>query len=154
MDEIRVNGKLADGSITIKIRGKMYYGFTEISYGDKVEMTKVWGLGKHRGPRGRTKGKYDTEDTTLKGPRDTIDELYADLKSISTDGSISTPEFPITVAYTSGTKTYVDTLKQCRIMSRKAGVPAADSADAVIDELTLSVMSIDWNGNTLSVKVA
>lgn len=153
-DEVRVNGRLADGSITIKLRGKEYYGFTEITYGDGVEVTKVWGLGKHRGARGRTKGKYDAEDTTLKGPKSTIESLFADLKSISSDGAISTPEFPITVAYVDGTKTFVDTIKQCRVLKRKAGPPASDSSDAVIDELTLSVMSIDWNGNTMFVKVA
>ena len=38
-DEVRVNGRLADGSITIKLRGKEYYGFTEITYGDGVEVT-------------------------------------------------------------------------------------------------------------------
>jgi hypothetical protein len=152
-DEIRVNGKIADGSIVIKLRGKEYSGFTEISYDDGVEVGKVWGLSKFRGPRGRTRGKYDASDASLKGPKSTIEELFKDLKSISDDGSISGPEFPITVAYVDGTKSYVDTLKQCRVLKRKAGPPAADSADAVIDELTLSVMSIDWNGNTLFVKV-
>src|SRR6185436_16366674 len=46
-DSIRVNGNSHSwGSIVVKIAGVKYYGFDEISYGDKRERVKGYGLGE------------------------------------------------------------------------------------------------------------
>lgn len=152
-DQIRVNGTLADGAITIKLDGIEYYGFTGIGYDDGVEVKKMWGLNKARGPRGRTAGKYDASDGSLKGPKSTIEALFAalDAKAPFVAGvkKVSLVEFPLTVAYADGVASYLDRLNQVRVLKRKSGVPDADSADGVVEELTLSIMSIFWNGKRL-----
>lgn len=153
-DQIRRNGVMCDGAITIKVKGVEYYGWTDISYDDGLEVKKLWGLSsKVRGPRGRTAGKYDASDAVLKGPRSTVEELFTALlplgQVIAGERRVSLVEFPITVTYADSGSSYTDLLKRCRLIKRKSGVPTADSADGVLEELTISVMSIEWNGKRL-----
>ncbi len=152
-DQIRRNGTLCDGAVVIKIDSLQYYGWTGINYDDGVEVKKLWGLSTSRGPRGRTAGKYDVSDGTLKGPKSTVEALWEALarKAPTVHGRkrISLVEFPITIAYADANTSYTDLLQQVRILKRKSGVPDADSADAVVEELTISIMSILWNGEAL-----
>jgi hypothetical protein len=75
-DPIRVNGNLHSwGSITVKIGGERYYGFTGVAYGDKRERTHGHGMGRHHAPRGMSAGKYTPEPLKLTGYKASIQEL-------------------------------------------------------------------------------
>lgn len=153
-DQIRRNGAMCDGAITIEVDSIQYYGFTGINYDDGYEVKKLWGLSSQiRGPRGRTAGKYDVSDGMLKGPRSTIEALFDALNAkapvVQGERRIRLVEFPITVAYTDGPAAYTDLLSQVCVIKRKSGVPDADSSDGVVEELTLSIMSVTWNGKRL-----
>ena len=53
-DAIRVNDtQLSWGSIRCIIDGEPYFGFTAISYADKRERVKAYGMGRHHAPRGQ-----------------------------------------------------------------------------------------------------
>lgn len=88
-DEIRVNGNVHSwGSIILK-------------YGDARERAKVYGMGRHHAPRGRTRGKYTVEPVTLRGPKGTVQQLRALLAQQAPDGvSYGDVEFQIVVQYT------------------------------------------------------
>ena len=149
-DEIRVNGRLADGSITIKLDGVEYYGFTEIgAYKDAVEETLLYGYNKRRGPRGRTEGIKKPEKITLKGPPSTVRVFTAALVAKSTNGKISGTEFPTTVAFVDGNTTRQDVLYQCRVLLYNTAPPAADSADAIMEELEIQPLRITRDGKDL-----
>lgn len=149
-DEIRVNGRLADGAITIKLDGVEYYGFTEIGgYKDAVEETLLYGYNKRRGPRGRTKGIKKPEKVTLKGPPSTMRAFTDALVAKSPDGTISGVEFPTTVAFVDGANTRQDVLYQCRVLSYNTTPPAADSADAIMEEVEMQPLRITRGGKDL-----
>ena len=50
-DEIRINGIAHSwGSIKIKIAGERFSGISSVSYSDKLEVSKLWGMGKNQKP--------------------------------------------------------------------------------------------------------
>lgn len=149
-DQIRVNGKLADGAITAKLDSVEYYGFTEIGgYKDMVEEAILYGYNKQRGPRGRTGGIKKVEKISLKGPTSTIREFVAALVAKSPNGRISGFEFPITIAFVDGSVTRQDVLTRCRVLEYNTTPPAADSADAIMEELTIQPLAIKRDGKEL-----
>ena len=147
-DSIKVNGYHADsGSIVAKFDGVDYYGFTEISgYGEAVEEKLLYGYNKRRGPRGRTKGVKKPDKITLKGPLSTTRALARAVKAKARDGLLSTPQFPITVTFMDGDEPHTDVLRQCRILKVATALPAAESSDAVLEEIELQPMTILRDG--------
>src|SRR5688572_8843595 len=98
-DAIRVNQNTHSwGSIILKLDGERYYGCTAISYGDKRERTKGYGLGAHHAPRGRSAGKYTVEPVKLTMYRSSAQEFRNALAARSPDGiSYGDVEFQIVV---------------------------------------------------------
>jgi hypothetical protein len=128
-DSIRVNGnQVSYGSIICKVNGDRFYGFTAISYGDKRERTKAYGMGRHHAPRGRSAGKYSTD------PRD--GKSYGNVEFTIEVQFIEPGEDPMSV-----------TLERCVIVSDSAS--HEESADPLKEELEIDCMLIRRNGKTL-----
>lgn len=149
-DQVRINGNIYSwGSITVKVAGEIYYGFTSITYADKRERTAVYGMGKHQAPRAKTRGKYSVDPVKLKGPKDSFDALRAQLASLSASGvSFGDFEFQITVQYVEDDETPItDTLNRCSYVGTSGSFE--EGADAMMEEVEIFCMSILWNGLTL-----
>ncbi len=148
-DQIRVNGNIYSwGSIVVKVDGERFHGFTSISYADKRERAKVYGLGKHQAARGRTRGKYTTEAVKLKGPLETTSALRKALAKQSPDGkSYGDYEFEIVVQYVedlSNQEPHTDVLEEC-VYTGTNSAPE-EGSDAVSEELECDTMKIKRNG--------
>lgn len=145
MKKIRVNGTEYDGSIILKVAGEEFSGPEEISYDDKIERAKTYGLQKSRRPRGRTKGKYTPGDPTMKGPKKGMMEIRNKLSQLG-GGVISKPVFQVTVSYLDqdGFST-TDVIEDVQLAGIKAGGNAT-SAEAAMEEWTLDTMGIRYSG--------
>lgn len=152
-DQIRVNGNLYGwGSIKVKIDGETFTGFDQITYGDKRERVKAYGMGRHQAPRGRTSGKYTVEPVKLRGPRSTVHALRTHLASRASDGvSYGNVEFPIVVQYVEpgSTSELPMTIELERCVITGDTTSDEESADPSKDELEIDTMLIRRNGLTL-----
>lgn len=148
-DSVRVNGnEYSWGSIIVKIDGEVFYGFTEISFGHKRTRSKVYGMGRHHAPRGRTRGKYEVDPVKLKGPLRTWKALREKLASMSESGtSYGDVPFQIVVQYLEGdeevTYEFEDNVIAGETNSHSEG------PDALEEEVELDTMGIRKNGLTL-----
>lgn len=149
-DQIRINGNIVSwGSITLRIDDEIFTGFTSLSYADKRERTKVYGMGKHHAPRARTRGKYSIEPVKLKGPKSTIHALRTKLASKSQDGnSYGDWEFPINAQYVEPGEPamYVD-IERCVYVGTSSS--EEENPDPLMEEIEIDAMSIRRNGQTL-----
>lgn len=149
-DQIRVNGNLYSwGSIKLKIAGELFYGFTTISYADKRERSKTWGMGRHHAPRGRSSGKYSTEPVKLAGPKDTIDALIKQLAKLAPDRtSYGNVVFQILVSYVEpGQDGITVEIDDCTITSLSSS--DEENADPKAAEVEIDCMRIRRNGLSL-----
>lgn len=150
-DKIRVNGNIVSwGSITIKFDGERYYGFTSVSYADKRERVKAYGMGRHQAPRGRTRGKYSTDPVKLGGPKSSIQALRAALAAKSADGiSYGDVEFQTVVQYVETDEAEAQTveIEDCVWMSNSSS--EEESPDPLKEEIELDCMKIRRNGLVL-----
>jgi hypothetical protein len=149
-DQIRVNGNILSwGSIKIKIAGEPYYGFNSLSYADKRERVKVYGMGKHQAPRGRSRGKYSTDPVKLGGPKASVQQLREALAAKSTDGvSYGDVEFEIIGSYyESNELPILVQIERCVIVGNSAS--EEEGADPLKEELEIDCMKIYRNGLTL-----
>lgn len=149
-DAIRVNGNLYSfGSISAKVDGEPFTGFTAIDYGDKVVTSKGYGLGVAQGPRGRTRGRYETDEVKLTGYRDSAQALINSLSLRSLNAlSYGTVQFQLVVQYIELANLPITAvLDRCRIV----GVTEsnAEGPDALMTDLTIDCMAIFRNGKTL-----
>lgn len=148
-DQIRVNGNQLDwGSIVIKVQGEEFYGFTAVSHSQKRERTKAYGTGKHRAPRGRTRGKYSAEGK-ITGWKGSVEALREYLASLSADGqSYGDVEFQVVIQYIEADeKPITEELVDCVIASEDAS--HEENTDPLKEEIGLDVMYIKKNGRTL-----
>lgn len=149
-DDIRVNGNQHSwGSIKVKIDGVPYFGFKSISYGDKRERVKAYGMGKHQAPRGRSRGKYSTEPSKLGGPKSSIQALREALAAKSPDGiSYGDVEFEVVIQYYERYELPITVqLERCVIVENTSS--EEEGADPLNEEIALDVMKIYRNGLTL-----
>src|SRR5690349_19797360 len=140
-DAIRVNGnQISWGSIVLKVGGARMFGWTSIDFGDKLEMTLAWGMGKHQAPRGRSRGKYTPDPVKLKGPKSTVHELRQSLADLSADGaSYGTVEFEIVVQFSERDEPPITVeIERCRFAANRAS--HEESADPLQDEIEISCM--------------
>ncbi|AKT38254.1 hypothetical protein [Chondromyces crocatus] len=148
-DAIRVNGNQYDwGSIKVKILGEEFYGFTAVSHSQKRERAKAYGFGKHRAPRGRTRGRYSAEGK-MTGWKSSVEALRAFLASQSPDGTnYGDVEFDIVIQYIEPDETPItEELFQCVVASEDAS--HEENTDPLKEEIGLDVMYIKKNGRTL-----
>lgn len=149
-DVIRVNGnQLSWGSIKCTIDTEPFTGFTGISYGDKRERVKAWGMGRHQAPRGRSSGKYQPEPVKLTGWKDSVQALISGLALRAPDQrSYGNVEFMITVIYSEPpTEPMSVLITGCVIVGQT--VSDEESADPLKEELEIDCMAIRRNGLTL-----
>jgi hypothetical protein len=149
-DQIRVNGNLYSwGSIKLKIGGELFYGFTTISYADKRERAKAWGMGRHHAPRGRSSGKYSTEPVKLGGPKDTIDALIKQLAKQAPDRtSFGNVVFQILISYVEPGQEGINVeIDECVITSISSS--DEENADPKASEVEIDCMRIRRNGLSL-----
>lgn len=149
-DQIRVNGAIASwGHIVLKINGERYYGWDMISYGDKRERVKGYGMGRHHAPRSRTLGKYSTEPLKLRGPHSTCHAVREQLASLSADGrSYGNVECEVVVEYALDNEPAL-TVEIERCVYVTGTVSNEESAETQKEELEFDTMLIRRNGLTL-----
>lgn len=146
-DAIRVNGNVHDyGSIVVTINGEKYHGLTAIKYNHKRERSKLYGLGAHRAPRARTRGRYSAEGSFI-GPKSTIEAMRAQLDDGT--GNYGDTEF-LTVAnfVDANEEPVLIELVDCVFAEEDASDEEA-SIDASMEEVKLDLMYIRKNGRTL-----
>ncbi len=149
-DQIRVNGNLHSwGSITVKLDGERFHGFTAIKYSDSRERVKAYGMGKHHAPRGRSRGKYAVEPVGLTGPKSTVQALRDALAARSTGGtSYGDVEFDIVVQFIEANDLAItDELEAC--VWTKNTVSHEEGPDPLSEEVELDCMKIRRNGKVL-----
>src|SRR4051812_5788615 len=149
-DAKRINGNLVSwGSIKITIDTESFSGFTSITYADKRDRVKVYGMGKHQAPRARTRGKYTTDPVKLKCPKSTAEALRQQLALRSEDGnSYGDYEFPVIVQYLERGDTEMRVvINGCVYVATSEA--AEEGSEAVFEELELDCMAIYRNGKTL-----
>jgi hypothetical protein len=149
-DTIRVNGnQYSFGSVVCKVGGERFTGFTAIDYGDKRVVAKGYGLGPAQGPRGRTRGRYETDEVKLSAHLDSGQALIDKLALLSKGGlSYGNVEFQIVVQYIELDNTPIThTLDRCRIV----GVTQANAEGSEITttDFAIDCMAIYRNKKTL-----
>jgi hypothetical protein len=149
-DQLRVNGAIASwGHIVLKIEGERYYGFDQISYSDKRERVKGYGMGRHHAPRSRSLGKYITDSVKLRGPKRTIQAVREHLAALSPDRtSYGNVEFEIVCQYvTNDEPPQTDELERCVYIGSTTS--HEESPDPLKEEIEIDTMLIRRNGLTL-----
>lgn len=149
-DQIRINGnQLSWGSIKVKLDGQPYYGFTSLTYGDKRERVKAYGMGKHQAPRGRSRGKYSTDPVKLGGPKSSIQALREALAAKSEDGvSYGDVEFEVIAQYFESSELGITVqCERCVFVANSSS--EEEGADPLKEEIELDTMKIYRNGLTL-----
>lgn len=149
-DPIRVNGnQYSWGSIVLKADNDIWTGFTGISYADKRERVKAYGMGRHHAPRGRSRGKYTVESVKIIGWRGSVQLFRAGLALRSADlKSYGDVQFQIVVQYIeSGELPITVEIDRCVVVGNS--VSDEESADNLKDELEIDPMLIRRNGLVL-----
>ncbi|HSC86375.1 MAG TPA: hypothetical protein VLC09_03865 [Polyangiaceae bacterium] len=149
-DQIEVNGNIYSwGSIIIKLDGVRFYGFTAVSYGDKRERVKQYGMGKAQAPRGRSRGKYTVDVTKIKGPVRSVQDLREALAAKSENGkSYGDVEMEVIVQFVeTGEKPMNVQIQRCVWASNAASY--SEGPDGLEEEFELDAMRILRNGLTL-----
>lgn len=149
-DNIRVNDNMLSwGSIRLTIAGETFTGFTGISYADKRERVKAYGMGRHHAPRGRSSGKYTTESVKLTGWKTSVAAARDGLAARAADGrSYGNVEFHISVIYSEPEEPNQDVeISGCVWI----GTTTSDeeSPDPLKEEVEIDCMAIRRNGMTL-----
>jgi hypothetical protein len=149
-DQVRINGNQQSwGSIVLKIDGDRYYGFTGITYGDKRERVKSYGMGRHQAPRGRSRGKYSTDPVKLTGWKASIQTLREALAAKSANGlSYGDVEFEIVIQFIE-TGDNPQTVEIARCVFVGNSTSDEESADSLKEEIEIDCMAIRRNGLTL-----
>lgn len=148
-DQIRVNGNLYSyGSIKIKIDGTPFYGFNSISYGDSRTRSKSYGTGKSQSPRGKTRGKYETDPVTLSGDKDTVREFRKALADAGDGRSAADTLFQIVVTYSEdGLGQIVDEIEDCHLSKNTSS--SEEGGDPLKEDVEIDCMRIRWDGITM-----
>lgn len=145
-DAIRVNGnQFSWGSIRCKVAGEPYTGFTSISYADKRERVKAYGMGRHHAPRGRSRGKYTTEAVKIVGWKSSVQALRAALAAQAADGkSYGEIEFTIAVQYIEDDESPMNvSIERCVFVGNSSS--DEENPDPLKEEIEIDCMYIRRN---------
>ncbi|CAG1772596.1 hypothetical protein BAC2_02727 [uncultured bacterium] len=148
-DQQRINGNVfGHSSLVLQIDDERYYGFKSFSYGDSLEVGKVWGMARHGAPRGRTAGKYDTEKVTASLEKETAVAVRKALAArSSTRTAFGQVEFQIVVQYEEGGRVITDELNRCRWT--KTNSKSEEGPDAIYEEVEFDCLFIRHDGLVL-----
>lgn len=150
-DQYRINGNVFGwASITLKIGGVPYSGFTLINYSDKLTRAYQYGMNRAYAPRGRTQGKYEIDECKIGGSKSSCKIVRGALAALAPDGrSYGNVEFQADVLYVEpgeGDPIH-DVLEGCKLSTTSA--QHSESPDPLSEEMAFSPMRIYWNGLTL-----
>jgi hypothetical protein len=150
-DKLRVNGNIVSwGSVVVKINGERFHGFTGISFSDKRERVKQYGMGKHHAPRGRSRGKYTVEPVKLAGPKSTFKAMRTALAALSEDGlSYGDVEFQIVLQYIEADGDESQTIELVDAVWMSNTSNDEESPDPLKEECEFDIMKILRDGMTL-----
>lgn len=127
--------------IRLKVDGAELVGYTNVSFGDKIEDEMVYG--SSRTPIGRTRGKYSTEDGTLTMYHNTFVDMLARLGDGWGD-----KRFEITEQIDLGGGQFSTTVVEgCRFKGANGG--GEEGVGALTRELPFSFMRIKRDGKYL-----
>lgn len=150
-DTQRINGFAPSWSdCSFKLADSRYYGITEINYSDTRARTKVYGMGRTGTPRGRTRGKYEVGEVTVKMDMVAWNALRDALAALASDSkSYGDVEFEGVMQYAYGDpeETHTDELYSLCV----TGVTnaATEGPDALMVDITMDCMGIARDGKTL-----
>jgi hypothetical protein len=149
-DDLRINNNQHSwGSIILKIDDERFTGFTSISFADKRERVKAYGMGRHQAPRGRSRGKYTVEPVKLGGWKSSVAALRTSLALRSADGrSYGDVQFQIVVQYIEvGEIPLTVEIDRCVYVGNTSS--DEEGADNLKEEIEIDAMLIRRNGLTL-----
>lgn len=103
-DPIIINGsQMSWGSVVLKLDAERFTGITALSFGDKRERVKAYGMGRSHAPRGRSLGKYTVEPVKVTAYKASLQIFREALASRAPDGvSYGDVEFQIVAQYIEG----------------------------------------------------
>lgn len=149
-DALRVNGnQYSWGSIVLKLDNDRFSGFTGITYADKRERVKAYGMGRHHAPRGRSRGKYTVEPVKLTGWRGSVQIFRKQLALRAIDQkSYGDIEFQIVIQYIeSGEQPLTVEIDRCVLTGNNA--TDEENPDPLKEEIEIDPMLIRRNGLVL-----
>jgi hypothetical protein len=149
-DPIIVNGnQISWGSIVLKLDAERFTGFTGISFSDKRERVKAYGMGRSHAPRGRSRGKYTVEPVKLTGWKESVQIFREALAARAPDQqSYGDIEFQILVQYIEPSEREIDVeIDRCVWMSNSSS--DEENPDPLKEEVEFDAMLIRRNGLVL-----
>lgn len=149
-DAIKVNNnQFSWGSIIAKFGGSRFTGFTGVSFSDKRERVKAYGMGRHHAPRGRSRGKYTIEPVKVTGWKASVQKLREELALRATNGrSYGDVSFQLIVQYIDTGENDINVeIDGCVWMSNTTS--DEESPDPLKEEFELDAMLIRRNGLVL-----
>lgn len=149
-DGIRVNGNAYSwGSLVFKLDGELYRGFRSVSYSEKRERAKYWGMGRAHAPMARTSGKYTPDPVKVAGKIGSVQKLREALAARAPDGkSYGNVEFQGLLQYIEYDETEI-TVEFDRLVWISNSAGHEEAAEALTEEFELDTMLIRRNGLTL-----
>ncbi len=86
-EQIAVNGNSASwGYLVFKVDSDRVYGFTAVSFGDKLTEVLGYGMGRSHAPTVRSQGKYEVEPVKITGWKATVQALRLKIAALSETG--------------------------------------------------------------------
>jgi hypothetical protein len=149
-DQILINGIAHSwGSIGWKIDGEGFTGLSSISYSDKLETAKGYGIGRAHKPRARSRGKYVPEQVVTKVQTSTAQDIRDALAARGPDGvSYGIAEVPMVLQYLEIDDSMITIeFERCRLV--EDGSSDEEGPDVLTVELKWDIMGIKRNGKTL-----
>ena len=149
-DSLRINGNLYSwGSWKFTLGGVTYTGVAAIKYSHSRVRTKGYGQGPHQGPRGRTRGKYEVENPSIKVFTDTALAIKKQLAALSSTGnSYGEASVPIVVqAFEPGLEPLTVELLDCTY--EKSSTDLEEGGDPSMEEIEFNCMKLKENGLVL-----
>lgn len=149
-DSARVNGvTIGWSSISQKIDGAGYSGGTDIEYGDGVEQTQTYGMGKHYGPRGRTRGKYSCKPYVFTAFVATAREIRAAIAAKAGTKGISNYPVQIVLQFIEPDDGQTVTVEafDCTLTDNEGS--HSEGPDGLMEKLTFQPLRMKRNGIAL-----
>lgn len=146
-DVFRRNGfEVSYASVTLKVDNDQFWGVVGIDYEEKITREFVRGLGKAQAPRGKTRGEYSVEGSSLKMYKTTAIALYEKLWIKSGKRSISAAPFYFSLQYVEESGdggpgiSITEELHGVHIDGRKSS--GAKGSEAIIEEVPISILYV------------
>lgn len=149
-DQVRVNGNVYSwGSVVININDGRFYGITSLTYADKRERATQYGQGRAQAPRGKTTGKYSTENPKIKMAKDSAEAFREYLASQSSSGtSYGNTSFQIVATYAEdGLPGSTVEINACNYVGTTE--TNEEGMEGIIEEIEVHCLAIYRNGLAL-----